>query len=290
MRERRWVLPGATLCAGVVAAALFLALRPAHHPVATAPSKASSARSTGSPTSEPVAAARPIGLWGGTQLGSTRIEAWTLTAIGGRLYATVRTGVRKQFVRLDPRTGAVLARSAPNLQETYGPPIGAAGLIWFQGDSSAQLLGLDPLTLQRRAGVTVSLPGASGGFPAVLAAGPDRDTLLVGGQRRVAFIDATRSRVERHLNVPGLVTGVAISPDGSRLYVASTPALSDERRRLRRAAVDQRRRHVAGRLPVGRLRRPAHRRGPRPDKGHSARLPRLDHGHARHGVRPVRQP
>ena len=152
-----------------------------------------------------------------------RIEAGTLAAIGGRLYGTIQVDVRKEFVRLEPRTGAIAARSAPIRQELFGPAVAAGGLVWFQGAGSADLVGLDPVTLDQRARVALADLRGVGGGPATLAPGPDADTLLVAGQGRVDFVDAVRSREERHLDVPGQVTGVSLSPDGTRLYVASRP-------------------------------------------------------------------
>jgi outer membrane protein assembly factor BamB len=98
------------------------------------------------PASGPTRAARPIGFWHGRQLGRVRVEAGSLAAIGARLYATSRPRPGPRLVLLDPRTGAVRARSAPVRFSGYGlaPPVGAGGLIWTQGASSAQLLGLDP--------------------------------------------------------------------------------------------------------------------------------------------------
>jgi hypothetical protein len=158
-------------------------------------------------------------------LGTVRPDGGTLAAVGGWLYATIQVGVRKEFVRLDPKTGALVARSTRILQEFFGPPVGAAGLVWFQGAGSEDLIGLDPLTLRQRATVTLADLRGAGGGPATLAPGPDARTLLVAGQGRVDFVDAVHAREERHLDVPGQVTSVSLSPDGTRLYVASRPRL-----------------------------------------------------------------
>ena len=59
---------------------------------------------------------------------------------------TARSSTRRarSSSRLDPNTGAVLARSAAMAQQAYGPPVAAGGLMWFQGNASTHLLGLDP--------------------------------------------------------------------------------------------------------------------------------------------------
>jgi hypothetical protein len=226
---RRWLPALAAACVVALVAGLVLALRSGgKHTPPSRPSptlgKTHSAPSSRVPSSGAAPPPRPIGLWHGVPLGNTRVQAGTLAAIGGQLYGVAQN----DFVRLDARTGAVLARSAVVREvEGFGPPAAAGGLIWFQGKTPEQLLGLDPLTLAQRATVTLAgLRGAGDSYPAVLAPGPDDDTLLVAGHDRVAFVDATHARVERHLDVAGEVTGVSLSPDGSRLYVANTPRLS----------------------------------------------------------------
>jgi DNA-binding beta-propeller fold protein YncE len=89
-------------------------------------------------------------------------------------------------------------------------PAAAAGLVWTLRSDGRAVLGLDPVTLAVK--VTVRVSATTG------VATQGKATVVVGANRQVSFV--RDGQVVRRLDVDGQLSGLAVSPDGTRLYVA----------------------------------------------------------------------
>jgi hypothetical protein len=141
----------------------------------------------------------------------------TLAAGPVSLYAVTA----KSLVRIDPGTGRLTA------QVLYSPPISnppvvIGSTVWALSSYSGSIVlhGYDGTTLDQTASVTVPVSGQLPGNPAgVLATGPDGDLYVAAGNG-VAVVNPGTRQVDRRISVSeGPVNSVAVSPDGSRLYV-----------------------------------------------------------------------
>ena len=88
------------------------------------------------------------------------------------------------------------------------------------------LLGLLGLMIPASAGAAARRAGYLG--PCAVAVSKDSGTLYIANAdaRQLAFVDASVGRVTRSVSFPARPTGVAISPDGRRLYVTCAAARS----------------------------------------------------------------
>lgn len=187
-----------------------------------APTIASSHSAPSSPapshTEGPVAL--PVHPWHARLIGGPALEANTTTVLAGRLYAVTAQAEApvgtSHLVRLDPQTGRVLARSVRRVAWQIRPVL-ADGLVWTVDAETTTVLGFDPVTLTASTRVRVSLPGSAEQGVA-LASGGRLSAVVVGGGRTVAFVDPDRVR---RVSVDGLVSRVAMSADGRRLYVVA---------------------------------------------------------------------
>jgi hypothetical protein len=157
--------------------------------------------------------------WHARAVGGDVLESDSLVGLAGRLYAVTQQAEAavgtSRLVRLDPHTGKVLARSAQTIAWQLRPVL-ASGLVWTFAADTTTVLGFDPVTLAVSSRVRVSLPGnAEQGVS--IAAGGRISAVVAGGGRTVAFVDP--GGVRRRLSVDGLVSGVALNPDATRLYV-----------------------------------------------------------------------
>lgn len=184
-------------------------------------------RTTSPPASKPphrAANVLPVPAWHPRRLGVTAdLEPGTLTAMDGRLYAaTVDT---HHLVRLNPRTGAVVTQSQAVLSD-YGviAPVVSGGLIWDIAQGSRTVLGFNPVTLRKTAEHTVHVTAPAS--EPVLA--PDRPTggVIFGYAHTITCVN--RRGVQRTLRVDLPVSAVALSPDGTRLYVGMTTGAGGE--------------------------------------------------------------
>jgi hypothetical protein len=144
-----------------------------------------------------------------------------LTGSGNSLYAFAG----QDLVRIDAATGAVAA-SAPVVPAVLNAPVVLDGKVWVVVQYLAGhvlLYGYDPQTLDHVSTVTVpAVRQMSTDGQGVLAAGPDGNLYVAAGSS-VAVVNPASGAVVRRIQLPvGPANSVAISPDGSRLYVGTS--------------------------------------------------------------------
>jgi outer membrane protein assembly factor BamB len=182
----------------------------------------SSAPATSGPVSSG-AATQPSAIAGGP-FGAVLIDHQTFTqdslvAGDGALYAIAPGSLD----RIDPATGIVsdvsVASPAP------GPPVVDGHTVWvvsYQPGGVIDLHGYDASTLAQVASYQVTALGTVSSTPeGALAAGPD-GTLFVAAGVTVAAVDPSTGQViQRYFLNSAPASTVAVSPDGSTLYVGS---------------------------------------------------------------------
>jgi len=179
---------------------------------------------TASPTgTSPAAKGTPIpdAPWQAQLIDHLSLRQDSLTGSGGSLYAFAG----QDLVRIDPATAAIAA-SAPVIPAVLNAPVVLGGKVWVVVQyraGYALLYGYDPQTLDHVASVTVpAVRQMSTEGQGVLAAGPDGDLYVAAGDS-VAVVNPANGAVIRRIQLPvGPASSVAVSPDGSRLYVGIT--------------------------------------------------------------------
>lgn len=235
VRQRRglpWWVPALAAAAVVVlVAALAFGLRGSDH---AAPPAVHTGSTTTAPAPVPVPQrVLPIHVWHARTLSDQTLANDALAALDGRLYGLVPystfgpVSTLYGLTRLDLTTGRPLGPTFQGGISTPLPPVASAGLVWtvaqLHGAGSRTqtntVYGLDPNTLAVR--VKAGLPRSSTGDFTTLAAAPD-GTVVVGLGRRITFV-GTHGTL-RSFTADAEVDGLAVSPDGSRLYVAGAEA------------------------------------------------------------------
>jgi len=195
---------------------------------APAPSSPAATPATVSPAGPATAIAGAP--WGARLVDHLALLQGSLTGSGDSLYAY--TG--QDLVRIDPATGAIV-RSVPASSAVLNPPVVLGSTVWVvssYGDGRAILDGYDARTLAHVTSLTVTALGQlSSAAQGVLAAGPDGNLYVAAGNSVAVVNPANGALVRRILQPAGAASSVAVSPDGSRLYV-STFAQPDETFRL----------------------------------------------------------
>jgi YVTN family beta-propeller protein len=159
------------------------------------------------------------GMWGAELITHDTFNQDSLTSGDGSLYA-----ISADYLdRIDPATGDVVdaARASTAIANL---PIITGNTVWLVSSyagSSVVLDGYDGQTLAQVASVTVPVSGevstTAGG---VLTTGSG-GYLYVAAGRSVVVLNASTHQVVRQISVPaGPVGSVAVSPDGSKLYVS----------------------------------------------------------------------
>jgi hypothetical protein len=225
-RTRRWAPALAAAAAVLVVVVSAVVARTAgHSPGAgvaggTGPARPGAAVSL-SPVRKSAAPARPLLLGGPWQAELIRQEPLlqnSLAAYDGRLYAVASPSV----VRLDPATGAILARAPAGAGLA---PVFAAGAVWTAAAGPGAQVRLRGYTLTRlapAASVTVPFPAKDAGAGLKLAAGPAGQLIVAAGQH-LAVVELAARHVVRGLQVTGgQISALAVSSAGDRLYVAVT--------------------------------------------------------------------
>ena len=178
-----------------------------------------------SPTQTP--AGQPLrvagGMWGAELINRESFNQGSLTGSGGALYA-VGDG---SLARIDLATGAV-RRTTPYSPPLLSPPVIVGNTAWAVSSYSGGnivLRGYDASTLAQVATVPVpAIGGVSGQAAGVLAAGPDGKLYVAAGDT-VATVDPAAGQVTHRIYLTaGRATSVAVSPDGSKLYVGVAPS------------------------------------------------------------------
>jgi hypothetical protein len=163
------------------------------------------------------------GMWGAKLINRNAFSQGSLTGSGDSLYA-VEDGY---LARIDSASGATLQTTR------YSPPVfsrpvvvgNTVWVVWSYGGGDIVLRGYDARTLAQVASVPVpAAGGVSNLAQGVLTAGPDGKLYVAAGDS-VAAVDPAARQVTRRISVTaGQVSSVAVSPDGSKLYVGVAPS------------------------------------------------------------------
>jgi hypothetical protein len=214
--------------AGASAGIAVLASSHHHSPVSAGGAPTSSASPSASvsaspsPTISSTQQTTPTTAIAGGPWGAELINHQTFDQVGpvsadGSLYA-YSTG---SLDRIDPATGAVVATAA------YNPPLPSPAVIvgntvwvvWSYSGGNVVLHGYNAQTLAQTASVLVPATGpvTSTGSD-VLTAGPDGHLYVAAGIA-VSVLDSNGQLIRRIYLTAGTTNSVAVSPDGSKLYV-----------------------------------------------------------------------
>ncbi len=181
-----------------------------------------SATSTSAPvsTGQPVqAAAIQGGPFGAELIDHHSFSQDSLVAGDGSLFA-IAPG---SLARIDPATGVVT--DVPVASAASGTPVVDGQTVWvasYQPGGTITLQGYDASTLARVASWQVTALGAvSSTIEGPLAVAPDGTLFVAAGVTVVAVDPATGQVVHRYFLNSTSASSVAISPDGSTLYVGS---------------------------------------------------------------------
>jgi len=163
------------------------------------------------------------GMWGARLIKRQSYSQGSLTGSGDSLYA-IGDGA---LVRIDPATGATL-ETTPYSAPVFSRPVvegNTVWVVWSYGGGGIVLRGYDTRTLAQVASVPVpAIGGVSGQAQGVLAAGPDGKLYVAAGDT-VATVDPAARQVTRRIDLTGgRASSVAVSPDGSKLYVGVAPS------------------------------------------------------------------
>ncbi len=225
-----FVVAGATAGIAAVATSHHAPSSPASSTPSAAPVSSSSASSSASssPSVQRPASVQPTwpptpiagGPWSAELINPDTLGQDSLTGSGNSLYA-IASGYLN---RINPVTGNVLA-SAQYSAPVAGPPVVAGNTVWVvssYGGSNVVLHGYNGATLAQVASVTVPVSGqVSSAAQGVLTAGPDGNLYLAAGDA-IAVVNPSSRQVTRTITVSaGPASSVAVSPDGSRLYVST---------------------------------------------------------------------
>ena len=163
------------------------------------------------------------GMWGAKLINRHSFSQGSLTGSGDSLYA-VEDGY---LARIDPASGATLQTTR------YSPPVfsrpvvvgNTVWVVWSYGGGEIILRGYDARTLAQVASVPVpAAGGVSNLAQGVLTAGPDGKLYVAAGDS-VATVDPAARQVTHRISLTaGRASSVAVSPDGSKLYVGVVPS------------------------------------------------------------------
>jgi len=240
-RGRGWapVLAAASVVV-VAGASAGIAQLASHHSHANSPgdgmppSSASVSTHATTAPSQPSTSAGPTervanGMWGAELIINRQSFIQnSLVSSGDSLYAF--TG--SYLVRIDPATGNIV-QTAPYSPPVLNQPVVIGNVVWvvwsYRG-GNVVLRGYDTRTLAQVASRSVPAIGqVSSAAQGVLTGGHDGRLYLAAGDT-VAVVDpATGHLIRRIYLTAGAASSVAVSPDGSRLYVGigpSTPSTS----------------------------------------------------------------
>jgi hypothetical protein len=162
------------------------------------------------------------GMWGAELITPDTFNQDSLTSGNGSLYA-----ISADYLdRIDPATGDIVdgARASTAIDNL---PIITGNTVWVVSSyagRSVVLDGYDGKTLAQVASVTVPVSGqVSTTASGVLTTGSGGYLYVAAGSSVVVLNPSTRQMVKQ-ISVPaGPVDSVAVSPDGSKLYVSAGP-------------------------------------------------------------------
>ena len=229
------VLAAAAVVVIAGASAGIAVLANSHHnpPAAAGGSASSSASASSSPTQTSSSAQQTTpatGLagapWGAELIGHQALVQGSLISADGSLYAIGNTST---LDRINPATGAVVASVAYNMP-VWNPPVVVGNTVWMVSSyngGNIVLQGYDARTLARTSSLLVpAIGGVSIGGQGVLTSGPDGDLYVAAGETVAVVNPATRQEIHRIQVLAGKTSSVAVSPDGSKLYVGTGSSTS----------------------------------------------------------------
>jgi outer membrane protein assembly factor BamB len=201
-----------------------------HHSRGGAPSDGTppaTASVSGSPSPAQTSAGQPLrvagGTWGAELINRESFNQGSLASSGDALFA-VGDG---SLTRIDLATGAV-RRTTPYHPPLLSRPVIVGNTAWAVSSYSGGnivLQGYDTSTLARLATVPVpAIGGVSSRAAGVLAAGRDGKLYVAAGDTVATVDPAARQVTHRIYLTAGRATSVAVSPDGSKLYVGVAPS------------------------------------------------------------------
>lgn len=158
------------------------------------------------------------GPWGAELINRQTFDQDSLVSGDGSLYAYSNGSLD----RIDPATGTIAATASYN-SPLPNPPVivgNTVWVVWSYSGGNVVLHGYNAQTLAPTASVLVPAIGPVGG-PAsnVLTSGPDGNLYVAAGLTVVVVDPATGDLIRRIYVTEGAATSVAVSPDGSTLYV-----------------------------------------------------------------------
>jgi sugar lactone lactonase YvrE len=234
--SRSWapVLAAAAVIVIAGASAGIAVLASSHH---SPPTPAVGAPSSSSVSSPPVSASQTSpstqqttpttaiagGPWGAELINRQSFAGLAPVSADGSLYA-YGAGT---LDRIDPVTGAVAAttRYDPPLPN---PPVIVGNTVWVVSSyhgGNVVLHGYDAQTLAQTASVLVPAVGAvSSAGDGVLTSGPDGDLYVAAGVNVVKVNPANGQQTREIYLTAGSANSVAVSPDGSTLYIGTVPS------------------------------------------------------------------
>jgi hypothetical protein len=232
-RNRGWtpVLAALSVFAIAGASAAIATVATSHHSHTSAPSDGTPPGTTtmsGSPSPAAPSQSAPSGetlrvaggMWGAKLINRQSYSQGSLTGSDDSLYA-IDNG---SLVRIDPATGASL-ETTPYSSPVFGRPVvvgNTVWVVWSYGGGEIVLRGYDARTLAQVASVPVpAIGGVSNLAQGVLAAGPDGKLYVAAGDTVATVDPASRQVTHRLYLVAGRASSVAVSPDGSKLYVGT---------------------------------------------------------------------
>jgi hypothetical protein len=187
-------------------------------PVSSSPSQTSSSTQQTNPGTHIAG-----GPWGAALIDQETFDQGSLVSGAGSLYAYSNG----YLDRINPATGAIVA-TAPYNPPLPNPPVivgNTVWVVWSNSGGNVRLRGYDARTLEQTGSILVPATGAVASSASnVLTRGPGGHLYVAAGIN-VAVVDPASGQVLRPIFLTaGTADSVAVSPDGSTLYVGVVPA------------------------------------------------------------------